>query len=299
MRSQGEGAARMLTRVGVGVLWLLHFLPLWLLALLGRGLGRLAYLLGRERREVVHTNLRLCFPAMPVEERERLARRHFEAVGRSLLERSLCWWAAEARLCRLARIEGIERLRALAGKPLILLVPHFVGLDIFATRLGLEVNGASIYSKQKDPLIDRLLYRGRTRFGDQLVVSRQEGMRSILRALKQGRPLYYLPDMDYGPRDALFVPFFGVPAATVPGVSRLARLTGAKVLPCLARMLPGGAGYVLDIREAWSDFPGVNVETDTHRMNACIEGWVRELPEQYYWVHKRFKTRPPGEPRIY
>jgi KDO2-lipid IV(A) lauroyltransferase len=288
-----------LTRLGVGLLWLLHWLPLPLLALLGRGLGRLAYALGRERREVVHTNLRLCFPEMPAVERERLARRHFAAVGRSLLERGLCWWAGAERLRRLVRIEGLERLRALRDQPLILLVPHFVALDLCATRLALEINATSVYSKQKDPVVDRLLYRGRTRFGDQFIVSRQEGMRPIIRALKQNRPLYYLPDMDYGPQDSIFVPFFGVPAATIPGVSRLARLTGAKVLPCLARMRPGGAGYVLDIRPAWTDFPGADVETDTHRMNACIEGWVREMPEQYYWVHKRFKTRPPGEPRIY
>jgi KDO2-lipid IV(A) lauroyltransferase len=288
-----------LTRLGVGLLWLLHWLPLPLLALLGRGLGRLALALGRERREVVQTNLRLCFPDLPADERERLARRHFEAVGRSLLERGLCWWAGEARLRRLVRIEGLERLRALQDRPLILLVPHFVALDLCATRLALEIDATSVYSKQKDPLVDRLLYRGRTRFGDQFIVSRQEGMRPILRALKQNRPLYYLPDMDYGPRDAIFVPFFGVAAATVPGVSRLARLTGAAVLPCLARMRPAGAGYVLDIREAWRDFPGADLEADTRRMNACIEDWVREMPEQYYWVHKRFKTRPPGEPRIY
>lgn len=288
-----------MTRIAAALLWLLHFLPLALLAPIGSGLGLLFYLLGRRRRGIALTNLRLCFPELDETARKSLARAHFAALGRSVVERGLCWWASEARLCRLARIEGIERLRALDGKPLILLVPHFVGLDIFATRLGLEVNGASIYSKQKDPLIDRLLYRGRTRFGDQLVVSRQEGMRSIIRALKQGRPLYYLPDMDYGPRDALFVPFFGVAAATVPGVSRLARLTGAKVLPCLARMLPGGAGYVLDIREAWSDFPGADVEADTRRMNAFIEEQVRSMPEQYYWVHRRFKTRPPGQPKIY
>ena len=289
----------MLTRIGVGLLWLLHLLPLPLLAALGSGLGRLFFLLGRERRNVVLTNLRLCFPQMAAEDRERLARRHMQALGRSLLERSLCWWASEQRLRRLARIEGLERLRALEGKPLILLVPHFVGLDVFATRLGLEINGASIYSNQKNPVINELLYRGRTRFGDQFVISRQEGMRPIIKALRAGRPLYYLPDMDYGPRDAIFVPFFGVATATIPGVSRLARLTGARVLPCIARMLPGGEGYVLEIDEPWSDFPGAGIEEDTRHMNAYIERRVLQMPEQYYWVHKRFKTRPPGEPRIY
>lgn len=288
-----------MTRVAVALMWLLHWLPLPLLAAVGSLLGRLAYWPARERRNVILTNLRLCFPQMEPDEREALARRHLRLVMRSLLERGLCWWASEGRLRRLVRIEGLERLRALQGKPLILLVPHFVGLDLCATRLALEIDAASIYAKQKDPLIDKLLYHGRTRFGDQFILSRQEGMRPIIKALRANRPLYYLPDMDYGPRDALFVPFFGVPTATIPGVSRLAGLSGAAVLPCIARMLPGGRGYLLDIREAWRDFPGDSVEADTLRMNQYIEACVLEAPEQYYWVHKRFKTRPPGAPRLY
>lgn len=288
-----------MTRIVLVLLWLLHWLPLPLLAALGRALGWLLYRLGHARRQVVLTNLGLCFPGMPEAERSALAVRHFEAVGRSLLERGLAWWASDRRMRRLVRIEHLERLHTLKGRPLILLVPHFVGLDMCATRLALEINAASVYSKQKDPLIDRMLYHGRTRFGDQYILSRQEGMRPVIRALKDGRPLYYLPDMDYGPRDAIFVPFFGVPAATIPGVSRLARLTGAAVLPCIARMLPDGRGYVLEIREAWADFPGESIEEDTRRMNACIEACVLEIPEQYYWVHKRFKTRPPGEKSPY
>jgi KDO2-lipid IV(A) lauroyltransferase len=287
------------TRVALALMWLLHWLPMPLLAAVGSLLGRLAYWPARERRNVILTNLNLCFPHMAATEREALARRHLRMVMRSLLERGLCWWASEQRLRRLVRIEGLERLRALRGKPLILLVPHFVGLDLCATRLALEINAASIYAKQKDPLIDKLLYHGRTRFGDQFILSRQEGMRPIIKALRANRPLYYLPDMDYGARDALFIPFFGVPTATIPGVSRLARLSGAAVLPCIARMLPGGRGYLLDIRDAWRDFPGDSVEADTQRMNQYIEACVLEAPEQYYWVHKRFKTRPPGAPRLY
>ncbi len=289
----------MLTRVAVAVLWLLHWLPMGLLAQLGRLLGLAFFALARQRRNIVLTNLRLCFPDMAEEERTRLARRHLQAVGRSLLERSLCWFASASRIRRLVRIEGLERLRALEGTPLILLVPHFVGLDVCATRLALEINAASVYSNQKDPVINRLLYHGRTRFGDQFILSRQEGMRPIIRALREGRPLYYLPDMDYGPRDALFVPFFGVPAATIPGVSRLARMTGARVLPCIAHMLPGGAGYALEIHEAWTDFPGASIEADTRYMNDYIERCVLAMPEQYYWVHRRFKTRPLGDPPVY
>jgi KDO2-lipid IV(A) lauroyltransferase len=202
-------------------------------------------------------------------------------------------------LRRLVRVEGLERFRAQAGKPVILLVPHFVALDLAATRLTLEGDCVSMFSKQKDPLVNALLYRGRTRFGDQHIVSRQDGIRAVVKSMRRGRPVYYLPDMDYGRRNTIFVPFFGVPAATVPGVSRLARLTGARVLPCLARMLPAGAGYVIEIRPPWEDFPGESVEADTLRMNRYIERCVLEMPEQYYWVHKRFKTRPPGAPRVY
>jgi KDO2-lipid IV(A) lauroyltransferase len=277
----------------------LHWLPLPVIAMFGRGLGRLLYRFGHARRRIVLTNLGLCFPAMSEAEKSAMARRHFEAIGRSLLERGLAWWASESRMRKLVRIEHLDRLRALEGRPVILLVPHFVGLDLCGTRITMEANIVSVYARQKNPVVDRMLYRGRTRFGDQLILSRQEGMRLVVRALKEGRPLYYLPDMDYGPRDAIFVPFFGVPAATIPALSRLVRLTGAAVLPCVARMPPDGSGYVFDIREAWTGFPGASIEDDTRRMNAFIEDCVREMPEQYYWVHKRFKTRPPGEKGFY
>jgi KDO2-lipid IV(A) lauroyltransferase len=289
----------MLTRAAAGLLWLLHFLPLSVLAAIGHGLGGLVYPLAGRRRKIALTNLRLCFPELSETDRDLLARRHVRVLMRSLLERGLCWWASAGRIRRLVRVDGLERLRRVEGTPVILLVPHFLGLDLAATRLALEIDAVSIYSRQKNPVVDRLLYHGRTRFGDQRILSRQEGMRAVVKALKDGRPLYYLPDMDYGPREAIFVPFFGEPAATVPGVSRLARMTGAKVLPCIARMLPGGQGYVLDIQEPWQDFPGQSLEADTRRMNAQIEQWVREMPEQYYWVHRRFKTRPPGASPVY
>jgi KDO2-lipid IV(A) lauroyltransferase len=142
------------------------------------------------------------------------------------------------------------------------------------------------------------LYRGRMRFGAQRLFSRQEGIRVALAELKKGRPFYYLPDMDYGPRDALFVPFFGVPAATITGLARLARLAGAAVVPCVTRRLPGGR-YGVRCEPAWDNYPSGDLEADTRRMNAWIEERVRDLPEQYLWTHKRFKTRPRGEERWY
>lgn len=289
----------MMTRLALALMWLLHFLPLSTQALLGRGLGRLMYGLAGKRRRIALTNLRLCFPHMTDAERQDLVRRHFAVFGRSFIERGLLWWAKPERLRRIVRIEGMQHLDAHAGRPVILLVPHFVGLDMGWTRLTLERDMVSIYANQKNLLFNAALYRGRMRFGDSQLLSRQQGTRPALRAMRAGKPFYYLPDMDYGQRDTIFVPFFGVPAATITGLSRLARMGNAVVVPVITRMLPGGQGYVVDIQPAWTDFPGHSIEADTLRMNAYIESQVLKLPAQYFWLHKRFKTRPAGESSFY
>jgi KDO2-lipid IV(A) lauroyltransferase len=289
----------MLTRLGLGLIWLLHFLPLRRLAALGAAFGMVLYALGRERRHVALTNLRLTHPQMPEAQRKQLAQAHFRAFGRSFLERGLLWWAPPEQVRQLVRVDGLEHLARAAGRPVILFVPHFVGLDMGWTRLTLELDMVSIYAQQKNFFFNAALYKGRLRFGNSLLLSRQEGVRQAIRSMKAGQPFYYLPDMDYGQRDTIFVPFFGVPAATITGLSRLARMTGAAVIPCIARMLPGEAGYVVELGEPWMDYPGESIEADTLRMNAWIEARIAEMPEQYYWVHKRFKTRPKGEKRPY
>lgn len=291
----------MLSRLAIAIFWLLHWLPLSVLSRIGEAFGMLLYFVAVPRRRVVAINLGLCFPELSDAERGRLARAHFRAAGRSFLERGLLWWGSPERLQRIVKVEGQEHLRALqaAGRPVILLAPHFVGLDVGGSRLSLDVDVVSIYARQKNQVFDRWLYHGRSRFGDQLLLSRQDGVRGTIKAMKAGRPFYYLPDMDYGRKDAVFVPFFGVPAATITGLSRLSRLAGAVVVPCITRMLPGGQGYRLEIGEPWADFPTADVEADTARMNAAIEAAVRTMPEQYYWVHRRFKTRPEGERRFY
>jgi KDO2-lipid IV(A) lauroyltransferase len=288
-----------MSRIIFALLWLAHFLPYRVLAVIGDIVGVLAFWLIPERRQVTRVNLEKCFPAMNAAEREQLARRHFRAFCRSFVDRALLWWAPRARIKALIRIEGLEHLRALGGAPAILFVPHFVGMDAGGTRISCEIDVVSMYARQKDEKFNELLLRGRSRFGDQRLVSRQEGIRATLTAMREGRPFYYLPDQDYGPRDAIFVPFFGVPAATVPGLSRIARLAGARVLPCVTQMLPGGAGYLLRIEPPWDNFPTGDVEADTRRMNEYIERRVLEMPEQYLWMHKRFKTRPEGEAGFY
>jgi KDO2-lipid IV(A) lauroyltransferase len=289
-----------MSRAVFGLMWLLHFLPLGAQAALGNALGSLLYWLIAERRRVTRINLARCFPHLDAAARERLARAHFRAFTRSFVERGLLWWAPRARLERLIRIEGLEHLRSLGDTPAILFVPHFVGLDAGGTRITSAIDIVAMFARQKDPRFTRLLAHGRTRFGDQRMVSRQEGVRAAIQAMRrEKRPFYYLPDLDHGPKDAIFVPFFGVPAATVPGLSRIAKLAGAKVLPCVTRMLPGGQGYVTKIDPPWEDFPTEDVAADTRRMNAYIEKLALEMPEQYLWMHKRFKTRPPGEARFY
>lgn len=289
----------MLTRAALGLVWLLHFLPLAALASLGRGVGLLLYGVARERRKVVLTNLALCFPDKSETERRRIARAHFQAFARGLLEHGILWWGSKEQIQNLVRVEGLEHWQAVADRPVIWLAPHFVGLDMGGSRIITEWRGISVYSHQKDPVFDRVLLHGRTRFVKPVLFSRQDGIRSIVRAMRERLPFYYLPDMDLGERDSIFVPFFGVPAATITGLSRLARLAGAVIVPAVTRQLPGAAGYVLTFYPAWSDYPTDDVAADTRRMNAFIEERVLEMPEQYYWLHKRFKTRPAGEEKFY
>jgi KDO2-lipid IV(A) lauroyltransferase len=292
---------RLLSRLAVALLWLLHFLPLSLLAASGRNLGRLLMRFGRKRRAVVALNLAWCFPELDERARHDLACRHFQALGRSIIERGIFWWGSRQRLEQLIQVHGEHHLQAqlAAGRPVILLAPHFLGLDAGGVAVTMRHDIVSIYAAQTNPVFDRLLLRGRSRFGKQQLLSRQDGARATIKAMKSGRPFYYLPDLNARRRDAIFVPFFGIPAATITGLPRLAKAAGAAVLPCVTRMLPGDAGYRLEIGEPWSDYPTDDVVADTARMNAWIESVIRTMPEQYHWVHRRFKTRPPGEAKPY
>lgn len=289
--------SRAFSRTVFGFMWLVHFLPFHLVARIGEAIGSAMFWLIPERRRVTRINLEKCFPAMDPAEREKLARAHFRAFCRSFIDRGILWWASRERIQRLIRVEGLEHLRALAGKPVVVMAPHFLGLDVAGSRLAQELEIASMYARQKDPLFERLMYEGRVRWGGRLY-PRQAGMRKVLREIQSGTPFYYLPDMDFGPRSSVFVPFFGVPAATTVGLSYIARLTGAAIVPCVTRMLPGG-GYVARLYPAWSDFPSGDDAADARRMLAFIEERVLEMPEQYLWMHKRFKTRPEGEPKFY
>jgi KDO2-lipid IV(A) lauroyltransferase len=290
----------MLVRFFLGIMWLIQCLPMAILAPLGRRLGALLYLVARERRHVTLTNLGLCFPQMSEAEKVALAKQHFAAFGRSFLERGLMWWASEERLKRVIRVEGMEYLRAQKGKPTLLFSPHFMGLDMAGTRIMMEMDCTSIYSVQKNKVFNDFLLKGRSRFGHSKHFSRHEGLRPPLRAMRQGMPFFYLSDLDYGPNEAIFVPFFAFHAATITGLSRLARMGDVTVMTVYGRM--DADGWTAVIGAPWQNFPGESIEADTRRMNAELEGEMIRNPRllpQYLWMHKRFKTRPEGEKRVY
>ena len=289
-----------MTRIALVFLWALHFLPRHLLSLFGQLIGLLFFLLSSERRRVVKTNLKLCFPTLASQQIRTLTINHFMALGRAIADCSIAWWSSSAAIKKLARIRGKEILdQALTEGPVIVLAPHFVGLEILGIRLSLEENAQSMYSNQKDPVLNQFLISRRTRFRDIRLISRQDGIKSVVRALKARLPLFFLPDMDLGAKDAVFVPFFGVNAATVDAVPRLAMLTDAKIVPVTVRQFGPNKPYEIEFFPAWENYPSGDLLADTKFMNEFIESQVKKMPEQYYWVHKRFKTRPSNEATLY
>lgn len=286
-------------RAVLGLLWLLHFLPLRVLEPIGRGVGVLLFAVSRERRHVARTNLRLCFPDRDDAWREAVLRSHFRRFGRSLIESGIAWFGSEARLRSVVQVDGLEHLKTVGAGRFIALVPHFVATDLEGIRMTLEFRGLAVYAHQKNAVFDRFLLAARSRFNGTRMVARQEGVKAILRGMRDGYAVQLSPDMDLGAKDAVFVPFFGVPAATVTALSRLSRLTGAAVVPIVIRQRDGGAGYAIRIHPPWDNWPGDGVEADTRRMNAFIEACVLDMPDQYLWLHKRFKTRPEAVPGVY
>lgn len=273
-------------------------LPLPVVRALGSGLGIALYLLVGSRRRVVQTNLALCFPEWSRAERQRVVREVFVVFAQAWLDRGWLWHAPPAVVQ--SRVQLTGALDALQGDdPVVLFAPHFMGLDAAWTALTQQVprRFATIYSPQLNPAMDAWILGGRQRFGEPELVARLAGVKPIVAAVRKGEPLYLLPDMNFDPRESLFVPFFGVSAATVPSLSRFAKLGRAKVVPVVTRLTP--EGYVVDILPAWADFPSDDVEADTVLMNRRLEDYIRAMPAQYYWVHKRFKDRPEGEAAPY
>jgi KDO2-lipid IV(A) lauroyltransferase len=273
-------------------------LPLRWVRALGWCLGHVLYVLARSRRHVVEVNLALCFPDWTDSQRRQMARAHMVMVMQSLLDRSWLWHGSIVQLQQRLQVRGeLADLQAHGG--VVLFAPHFVGLDAGGVALTLvhDLPMSSIYVPQRNPSLDAWVRQGRNRSGRNHLFYRRDGARQILGDLRQGGRLYLLPDMDFGPEESVFAPFFGVPAATLPSLSRFARLGRARVVTVITRMTPGG--YEVQVGAPWRDFPGPDIQEDTARMNRELEVAVRSVPAQYYWVHKRFKTRPPGMTGVY
>lgn len=288
----------MLTRILLKTMCWLGYLPLPVLRTLGAMLGLLLYVLMASRRRVVCTNLRLCFPAWSPAKVRWLSIQVFIRVTQSWLDRGWLWHGREKLIRQRLQVTGA--LDALAGnQPTVIFAPHFVGLDAGWTALTLQCprHFTTIYTDQSNKIADAWILQGRQRFGSCRLFGRIEGVKPILEGLRKGEPLYLLPDMNFGPHESVFVPFYGVPAATVPSLSRFARLGRAKVVPVLTRMTR--SGYTVEVLSAWSDYPTGDLLADTALMNARLQDYINTMPEQYYWVHKRFKDRPNGEPAPY
>ena len=288
-------------RLVLGFLWLLSWLPLALQAAVGRGLGRLLWVLAGSRRRIALRNLELTMPEKSPEERRAIARENFQWIARSILERGLLWYASPERLRRLIHVEGDVGFAERSPGAVMWLAPHFVALDVAGQSTQLFQNRAvgSIYQRQSIPVFDEAIRKGRLRFANGQVFSRHEKALPLIRAIRRGYAFFNLPDMDFGPQEAVFVPFMGVPAATLMAPSKMARSLSMTVQPVVAEILPGGQGYRVRYLEPWKDFPTDDPVADAARMNEWIASEVQRNPSQYYWVHKRFKTRPPGEASLY
>lgn len=259
--------------------------------------------LARSRVGIVRTNITLCFPDETSEQRERWVRAHIRALSQSFVDRGVLWFGSEQAIDDMVQIEGVERILELTATntPVILLAPHFVGLDAAATVLTRYlVKSATLYTPQSDPVIDDIVRRGRARFNDTRLISRKDGVRGLIRYMRDGYPIYYLPDMDFGRQGSIFVPFFGVAAATLPTTAMIADKWGARVIPITETWDATTGRYLVRVHPALQDFPGTDsIEQNTARQNRLLEEWIRPDPSQYYWVHRRFKTRPPGDPKLY
>ena len=288
-------------RLALAALWLLHWLPVRLQAALGGAVGALLHGLAGERRRIATRNIELCLPELDAAARARLVREHFGWLGRSILERGLLWYAPRQRIEALIEVEGDVHLAERTEAPVMWLVPHFMALEVAAAAVQLfqTRRAATIYQAQSNPVFDAAVRAGRQRFGGSELFARSDSAKPLIRAIRQqGLGFFNLPDMDFGIKDAAFVPFFGVPAATLLAPARMARMLGMVVQPVVAEMLPKGGWRVrfLPPLPAW---PSDDALADTLRMNQWIEAQVRRNPAQYLWVHKRFKTRPPGQASYY
>ncbi len=286
--------------LGVAAIWLIAHLPQPALPWLGRRLGALVCRIPSARRRIAATNIKLCFPELDAAQQAALVDANLRDVGSMMMEFALGWLGSDRRMAALAtHIDGLEHLEAARaqGRGVLLVGGHFSHLELCARLVSRRIRIAGMYRRMDSTVFEWVVLRARLRYA--AAMFGKDDIRGTVKYLRGGGTLWYAPDQDMRSKDTVFVPFFGVPAATITATHHLARMSGAAVIPFFHRRLPDGQGYILRLAAPLEDFPGPDVLHDTARVNACIEQMVREAPEQYLWVHKRFKTRPPGQPSVY
>jgi KDO2-lipid IV(A) lauroyltransferase len=288
-----------LSWLGLGVVWLIGQLPYRALFALGRALGTLTVHLPGERRLVAQRNLELCLPQLSAAERNDLLRATLRDLGMMFVEFALAWFGSERAIAAVpCEIEGLEHLETCRqnGRGALLVGGHFSHLELCARLVSQRIRIAGMYREMDDAVFERAVLRARLRYAQTMFL--KEDLRRTVKYMRAGGTVWYAPDQDMRGKDSVFVPFFGVPAATITATHHLARLSGAAVIPFFHQRKPDG-GYVLRLEAPLTDFPGDDVTFDTARVNACVELMVRDAPAQYLWIHKRFKTRPVGETPVY
>ena len=293
-----ELGAKLGAYLGIGLMRFLALLPLSWVRALGWLMGSALFYVIRSRRRVAEINLSLCFPEHSRQQIRRLARKNFVYYMQALLDRGWLWHGSAAVTLNRLKITGsVEQLQN--DEPAVLFVPHFVGLDAGNTAFTQQIPRKliTIYTNQANKTIDAWILQRRARFGNIRLFGRIAGVKDIVAALRSGEMLGILPDMGFGPEESIVVPFYGMPTYTVPSLHRFARLGKAKVIPVLNRMT--NYGYEVQVLPAWQNFPSSSAEADTAFMNKELENYIKTMPAQYFWVHKRFKDRPPGGKAVY
>ena len=272
----------------------------------GASLAWIASKFAKRRMNIARTNLSLCFPNWTDEQVERVAQQQMRYFAQALMDRSLFWFGAKEAVFSHITVQDEHFLNeALAKKrPIILLAPHFVGLDAGGMRINMMHPVVSMYQRQSNPVFDQMVLEGRSRTGQAYLYSRHDGARKLVKLLRDNIPLYYLPDMDFGRKDSIFSEFFGQPAATLTALPKLAGLTQALIVPCITRIdkdafARGQTRYITQFYPAWDGYPQGSEEEAVRQMNQFIEERITEDPAQYLWMHKRFKTRPEGMAGVY
>jgi len=289
-----------LSWIGLGIVCCVGKLPFAVQRVLGRALGVLTMRLPGERRHVAARNIELCFPELNTDQRADLLRAALRDLGMLLVEFALAWFGSARALarvpCVIEGLEHLERCRA-QGRGVLLVGAHFSHLELCARLVSQRIPIAGMYRVMDDPVFERAVLRARLRYAQAMFA--KEDLRRIVKYMKAGGTVWYAPDQDMRGKDAVFVPFFGVPAATITATHHLTRLSGAAVIPFFHRRNADGRGYTIRLEAPLENFPSGDVSADTARVNACVERMVREAPEQYLWIHKRFKSRPQGAPALY